>query len=136
MERSALTVSLYAPDVAATVAFYVERLGFRQTGAWEDDGTPVWAEVARDGPKGTARIWLFSGAIPGRERPMFSGLVYLFVDDVDAEADRLEGRVPFRWGPEDQEYGLRELGIEDPNGYLICLARDLEEQAGSGPSSP
>lgn len=126
MQRSALTISLYAPDVAAAVAFYVDHLGFRQTGAWSEDGAPpIWAEVARNGPKGTARIWFFSHAIESRPGPSLSGLIYVFVDDVDAEAARLSGRVPFRWGPEDQEYGLRELGLEDLNGYLICLAQDI-----------
>lgn len=126
MQRSALTISLYAPDVAAAVAFYVDVLGFTQTGSWSQNGAPpIWAEVARDGPKGTARIWFFSHQIETRPGPGLSGLIYLFIDDVDAEAARLQGQVTFRWGPEDQEYGLRELGIEDLNGYLICFARDI-----------
>lgn len=126
MERSALTISLYAPDVAAAVAFYVDELGFKQTGSWsEEDAPPIWSEVARDGPKGTARIWFFSHNIETRPGPMLSGLIYLFVDDVDAEAERLRGRIAFQWGPENQEYGLRELGIEDLNGYLLCLAQDI-----------
>ena len=119
-------VRLYAPDVAAAVTFYVDELGFRNTGSWPgEDGAPIWAEVARDGPKGTARIWFFSDAVEDRSDPVLSGLIYLFVGDVDPEADRLRGRVTFRWGPEDQEYGLRELGIEDLNGYLLCFAQDI-----------
>ncbi len=126
MERSALTISLYAPDVAAAIAYYVEELGFHNTGSWPDEnGKPIWAEVARDGPKGTARIWFFSGNIEDRAGPALSGLVYLFVEDVEAEAARLSDRVVTRWGPEDQEYGLRELGVEDLNGYLICFAQDI-----------
>jgi len=125
MERSALTVSLYAPDVAAAIAFYVDELGFHNTGSWPDEnGKPIWGEVARDGPKGTARIWFFSRNIKDRPGPALSGLVYLFVDDVDIEAARLSDRVVRHWGPEDQEYGLRELGIEDLNGYLLCFAQD------------
>lgn len=126
MQRSALTVSLYTPDVAAAVAFYVDVLGFHNTGSWSEDGAPqIWAEVARDGPKGTARIWFFAHKIERRPGPMLSGLIYLFVEDVDAEAERLRDRVTFRWGPENQEYGLRELGIEDLNGYLLCFAKDI-----------
>ncbi len=126
MERAALTISLFAPDVAEAVAFYVDRLGFRQTGSWSEDGKPaVWAEVARDGPKGTARVWFFSGPIEGQERPSFSGLMYLFVGSVDHEAARLGDGVDVLWGPEDQVYGLRELGFKDLNGYLICFAEDI-----------
>ncbi len=56
---------------------------------------------------------------------MFSGLIYVFVDDVDAVAKHLEGQVPFEWGPETQEYGLREFGIRDVNGYYLVFARDV-----------
>ncbi|MEQ8354548.1 MAG: VOC family protein [Kiloniellaceae bacterium] len=125
MQRSPLTVSLYVPDVAAAVDFYRDVLGFEQTAAWREGDQPIWSEVAREVPVGRARIWFFSGELPGRPAPAFTGLIYLFVEDVDAEAKRLEGKVTFRWGPEDQVYGLRELGIEDPHGYLICFAKDL-----------
>lgn len=125
MERSALTISFYAPDVAAAVAFYSDVLGFTHSGSWVEDGKPLWAEVAREGPKGTARVWFFSDRIADRPGPMLSGLVYLFIDDVHAEAERLGDRVTVRWGPEDQPYGLRELCIEDLNGYLLCFAEDI-----------
>ncbi|MFC3230121.1 VOC family protein [Marinibaculum pumilum] len=125
MDRSALTVSLYVPDVAAAMAFYTGILGFTHSGSWNEDGRPIWAEVARDGPKGTARIWFFCHAVEDRPGPAFSGLIYLFVEDVRAEAERLDGRAKVRWGPEDQPYGLRELGVEDPHGYLLCFAQDI-----------
>ncbi|MEQ8348174.1 MAG: VOC family protein [Sneathiellaceae bacterium] len=125
MDRAALTVSLYVPDVAAAVGFYTECLGFAHSGSWNEGGRAIWAEVARTGPKGTARIWFFCHRIEDRPGPAMSGLIYLFVGDVDAEARRLAGRPTVRWGPEDQPYGLRELGIEDPHGYLLCFAQDI-----------
>lgn len=125
MERSPITPSLYVPDVALAVTFYVEILGFTQTGVWAEDETPLWAEVSREGPKGTARIWFFSGQIDGRPGPALSGLLYLFVDSVDTAAVCLQGKVKVLWGPEDQEYGLRELGVEDLNGYILCFAEDI-----------
>jgi hypothetical protein len=30
--------------------------------------------------------------------------------------------VPFQWGPEDTEFGIREFAIRDPNGYLLVFA--------------
>lgn len=125
MERAAITPSLYVPNVAAAVAFYTETLGFSQTGVWTEDDEPLWAEVTRNGPKGAARIWFFSGQIDGRPGPALSGLLYLFVESVDAAAMSLQGKVKVLWGPEDQEYGLRELGVEDLNGYILCFAEDL-----------
>jgi len=127
MEQTALTVSLFTQNVAETLNFYVDQLGFRLTGSWtEGDEPPVWAEVSRDGPKGAARIWFFSNPLQGYHRPAFSGVIYLFVDHVDDEANRLgSNRVDVLWGPEDQAYSLRELGIRDPNGYLICFAEAI-----------
>ncbi len=121
MKRAPVTPSLFAPRLPETVRFYVETLGFRQTGSYkEDDGSEIWAEVAM----GEARIWFFSNALEEQPEPVFSGLVYVFVDDVDAVARQLEGLVPFQWGPETQEYGLRELAIKDINGYYLVFARD------------
>lgn len=125
MQRSPTTTSLFAPDVAETLRFYEDVLGFTMTASWEEDGRPLWGEVARDGPEGTARLWFFADALPGRPEPICTGLIYIFVDDVDAEAARLRNGVKVLWGPEDQEYGLRELGIEDPNGYMLCFAKDI-----------
>ena len=126
MERSALTLSLFTQSVADAVSFYVDQLGFRHTGSWaEDEKPPIWAEVTRDGPRGAARIWFFSDPLKGHDVPAFSGLIYLFVDSVDEEANRLGERVDVLWGPENQAYGLRELGLRDLNGYLICFAEDI-----------
>ena len=122
MKRAPVTPSLFAPSLPETVHYYVETLGFRQTGSYKEaDGSEIWAEVSL----GKARIWFFANALVERPEPAFSGLIYVFVDDVDEIASRLGGRVPFEWGPETQEYGLRELGIKDINGYYLVFARDV-----------
>lgn len=122
MNRAPITPSLFAPDLPATVGFYVDVLGFRQTGSYKEaDGSKVWAEVSL----GESRVWFFANALTGHSEPVFSGLIYLFVDDVDEVATRLDGRVAFEWGPETQEYGLRELGIKDLNGYYLVFAVDV-----------
>lgn len=126
MKRSALTPSLMVPSVAEAVAFYVEQLSFEQTAGWEDKGELVWAEVSR----GEARIWFYRDAMRPDEAPQFSGFFYLFVDDVDGEAEALKPHVKTIWGPEDMAYGLREFGFEDLNGYRLVLARDIETSEG------
>ena len=62
--------------------------------------------------------------IDGAPQPVFSGLIYVFVDDVDAMAARIGGKARIEWGPETQDYGLREVGVKDLNGYLLVFARD------------
>lgn len=122
MKRSPLTPSFHAPDLSETVRFYVDVLGFAQTGSYKDgDGAAIWAEVMR----GEARIWFFSNALDRIPKPVFSGLIYIFVEDVDALAAALKSKVKVLWGPETQDYGLRELGIEDCNGYMLVFAKDV-----------
>ncbi len=120
--RSPVTPSLYAPDLAAAISFYVDVFGFRKSGAYsDDDGVEIWAEVAL----GEGRIWFFSHALDDAPKAGFSGLIYVFVDDVDEMADRVGHRAVVSWGPETQAYGLRELGVRDLNGYLIVFAADV-----------
>ena len=53
---------------------------------------------------------------------MCSGTFYLFPESVRAIAEELRrGQVEFAWGPEVLEYGMRELGIQDPNGYHLVF---------------
>lgn len=121
MKRNPVIPSLFAPDLDATIDYYVGTLGFTETANWDEDGKRVWAEVSY----GDAIIWFFAHPLPGQTKPVTNGMIYVFVDDVDAVAAALDGKVPARWGPEDQDYGLRELGIEDLNGYLIVFAKDV-----------
>lgn len=121
MKRNPVTPSLYAPDLEATVSYYVDVLGFEETGNWLEDDKRTWAEVAF----GECRLWFFTHPLEGRPTAVMSGMLFVFVDDVDRVANRLKGKVPFRWGPEDEPYGLRELGIEDLNGYLLVFAADI-----------
>ena len=123
MPRPPTIPSLFAPDLRETVRYYTDVLGFEQSGSYTDDDTEVWAEVTL----GDSSLWFFSGALEAQPGPVLSGLVYVFVDDVDDVASRLEGRVGFEWGPETQDYGLRELGIRDLNGYYLVFARDARD---------
>lgn len=122
MKRSPLTPSLFVPDMRKAIEFYTGKLGFNQTGSYkEDDGKEIWAEVAR----GEARIWFFTPTYDEYAKPVFSGLIYIFIKDVDAFAAGLGSDVKKRWGPEVQDYGLCEICIEDCNGYLLVFATDV-----------
>jgi uncharacterized glyoxalase superfamily protein PhnB len=121
LNRSLVIPSLYVPDLDDALRFYTQTLGFTKTGAYEEDGETYWAEVAL----GEARLWFFANALDHLPKPTFSGLIYVFVDDVDALAKHLEGQAHFEWGPETQPYGLRELGIKDLNGYYLVFAKDV-----------
>ena len=56
-----------------------------------------------------------------RKSTSCSGTFYVRARDVTALAEELEEAVPFAWGPEIMEYGMREFAIQDPNGYYLAF---------------
>ena len=114
---SRLVPSLLVRDLEATFAFY-RRLGFSRTGAFPDEDAPIWGEVTRDG----IALQFYTDPPTGTPtEPVFSGVLYFHPNDVRALADEFRGLVPFAWGPEVMEYGMREFAIQDPDGYYLAF---------------
>lgn len=112
-----LVPALLVKDMAETLAFY-RALGFALAGCYPDQQRATWAEVVRDGvalqfhtepPSGTPAA------------PICSGTFYFYPEDVETLAEELRGKVDFAWGPEVMEYGMREFGVQDPNGYYLAF---------------
>jgi catechol 2,3-dioxygenase-like lactoylglutathione lyase family enzyme len=111
--------ALLVTDMRKTLDFYVDLLGFVQTGYYPIESDPIRTEVRRDG----VAIILFTEAIRlAGETPTFTGVLYIFPESVDRLAAEFRGKVPFQWGPEDTEFGIHEFAIRDPNGYLLVFA--------------
>jgi catechol 2,3-dioxygenase-like lactoylglutathione lyase family enzyme len=110
--------SLLVRDLAETFAFY-ETLGFRITGR-SPDGS--WGEVGRD----DVVVQFFTEPPHGvADRPGLSGTLYIRAEGIDALAAMLAGKLPFAWGPETMAYGMRELGLKDPNGYVLAFTEPV-----------
>lgn len=111
--------SLLSSDLAATLRFYTDVLGFELTGCYPDADDPGWIELSRGG----AVIRFFDRPHEGEpQRPTLSGTLYFHPESVDALARELDGRVSFEWGPEVMDYGMREFAVRDPDGYLLAFA--------------
>jgi catechol 2,3-dioxygenase-like lactoylglutathione lyase family enzyme len=122
---------LGTPDLKATIAFYTEKLGFSLDATWgEDPAEPVWCNLGRDG------IALMFTAFHTHQdgdgdhggdhdhdhAPVLSGTIYLDVDDADQMAAELADRgAKLTYGPETMAHGMRELALEDNNGYLLTF---------------
>ena len=110
---------LLVTDMRATMDFYIERLGFVQTGYYPIESDPIRTEVRRDG----VAIILFTEAMHAMgETPQFTGALYICPASVEQLADELRSNVPFEWGPLVTDFGYREFAIRDPNGYLLVFA--------------
>ncbi len=119
-KRNATIPSLFTQDMNGTLKFYEQYLGFSKTSEWKTNDTLIWAEIKRQ----DTTLWFFANPLDQIPTPIFSGLIYIFIDDVDAFAKVLNEKLDIRWGPVTQDYGLRELGLKDNNGYFLVFAQD------------
>jgi len=109
--------ALVVPDVSMAFTFYRRALGFESGREHEEDGRLVFGEVERDG----AKIWFLAEGPEGTPAvPQLSGQIFIEVDDVDAFAEDVPPTA-IRRGPEDTSYGMREVTVEDPNGYVLTF---------------
>jgi catechol 2,3-dioxygenase-like lactoylglutathione lyase family enzyme len=111
-------------DMAATLAFYRDRLGFDVTFLAESPDDPYFAIVQRD----RAMIMLKAVAVPPLPNPARDPAArwdaYLDVPDPDALAAELAARgVTFSEPLKDTHDGLRGFELEDVNGYVLFLGR-------------
>jgi lactoylglutathione lyase len=115
---------LFAADLERSIGFYRDVIGLPFKFSNES-----YAEFATEG----AKFALFArGHLPeliGREvppdpAPWPQGEVAFFVDDVDAEHERLvRSGVTILAPPRERPWGERTLHIADPDGYVVELTR-------------
>jgi uncharacterized glyoxalase superfamily protein PhnB len=117
MAVQGVSIALSTEDVARSVRFYVEQLGFACTLQLEG-----FARVRL----GAADIML---ALPNAHvewrGPRFTGSIYLDVDNVDQLWESLKTRARIVYPIETTEYGVREFGLLDDNGYQLSFAQHI-----------
>ncbi len=118
--------SLLVADMRRTLEFYIEKLGFTQTGFYPIESEPEWTEVRRDE---VAIHFYVDAPHATRFSPSCSGTLYFYPDSVEALAVEWQGKVPFVWGPEVMDYGMREFGIRDPNGYYLAFTEPAHAES-------
>jgi catechol 2,3-dioxygenase-like lactoylglutathione lyase family enzyme len=121
MSTETVNVRYLVDDVEASIAFYVDHLGFEPI----SDAAPAFADVRRgalrlllSGPRSSAGRPMPDGRVPG---PGGWNRIHLLVDDIAAEVERLRGEgVAFRneivTGP-----GGKQILLEDPSGNVVEL---------------
>jgi len=134
MKFADVTPNLIASDVSRSVAFYRDALGFTM-GETVPDAPPFhFAWMRRDG----VSVFLNSvESVRSEHRDLGSrpigGTATLFIileaDDVAGGIDALYASVSkgarVIMELKNQFYGMREFGIEDPDGYVIFFAQRI-----------
>lgn len=119
MKIVSISPTLYTRELRATIAFYVDALGFELEGHDEHEG---WAAVKH----GDVRM-MFSlpNAHVPFEKPTFTGSIYLSTDSVDAIWRKVKDKSVVVYPVEDFDYGMREFCILDNNGYMIQFGQEI-----------
>ncbi|WP_347532036.1 VOC family protein [Mucilaginibacter sp. CAU 1740] len=111
---------LYTRQIRESVDFYVTNLGFTCIGYDEDWS---WATVSRDDIEIMLSLPVDSATFT---MPKFTGSFYIRTDKVDALWNELKERAVICYPIEDFNYGMREFGVFDYNGYLLQFGMPIE----------
>ena len=116
----------FTTDIAATVAYYKDKLGFECLGTWQDPpDQPVYAIVARD-----QHAIHFRCAVPPIANPekYADELLdaYFFVEDADALYAEYAGKgVEFTRELGNMPWRSREFVVKDCDGRLLAFGANL-----------
>jgi hypothetical protein len=116
-----VTAILKTTDVAGTIDWY-RRAGFEIREVFPDAREPTWCEVSRDG----VILQFLGGETPWPGPPSLTGTIYFHPESVEGLYEQIKGNTPPAWGPEVREWGARELGLQDPNGYYLTFTEPAE----------
>ena len=137
MKFADVTPNLVVADVQRSLAFYRDVLGFSVFATVPETGPFVFAWMKRDG----VNVFLNSAESVKEHATLASraigGTNTLFIvleaptvaEGVDAMFAAIGGRARVVMQLKDQFYGMREFGIEDPDGYVIFFAQELARSA-------
>ena len=119
---------LRTTDLKGSIDFYTRVLGFECDGSSEEWG---WASVRRDN---VAIMFALPNEHEQFDGPMFTGSFYFNPDDVDALWAQVKDKARVCYPIDDFDYGMREFGIYDNNGYLLQFGHETPEalQAAEG----
>ena len=107
---------LYSSDVSGSINYYVNQLAFDDSWKWDDPIT--FGGVS----KGCVRLFfcLKNQGNPGT-------WLAINLDDLDEYYEIIKTRgAKILSPPEDKEWMMREMLVEDPDGHIIRFGRNIE----------
>ena len=124
MNKTTLTPELLVDDLAATISWYRDLLGFKEVTISPEQGTPVFARIKR----GQAEIMLFRRSEFSQEIKAFqdimvggSFVLYITVEDIYSTWGTVKDKATVVQPLHSTDYGSTEFTIEDCNGYHLMF---------------
>lgn len=125
---AAIAPQFLVTDVTKSAEWYRDKVGFEIGPYFEEP--PVFVIVSRDGTR--LMLSLAEGSRGGSNRPHKGVSIdaYLWVEGVDALYAEFKGNgANVTLEPTDRFYGLREIEVTDPDGYVLCFGAPLKPQS-------
>lgn len=105
-------------DVASSLRFYVERLGFSVHFQMGEPATYAIVE------RGAVSLHLMPASQDARG--LGASTIYVFASGVDAlHAELVATGCPIELAPKDLPYGMRETSVRDPDGNRITFGEEI-----------
>ena len=102
-------------------ARWYQLVGFEVSGAPPSDDD-TWAEVTY----GSLVLQFLSGDTPWPSAPSFTGCFYVHTTSVEDVLERVRETARPEWGIERRPWGAVELTLQDPDGYYLTFAQEVD----------
>jgi uncharacterized glyoxalase superfamily protein PhnB len=130
MKLQKLTPNLFVRDVAASMQYYSDVLGFTR-GQTVPEAAPYVFGIVTHGP---VEIFFNDQKAVAAEHPELASqpiggalTLYIEVDDVDALFQKVQKHgARINMPLTDQFYGMREFGMVDPEGWMLTFAQRIQ----------
>jgi uncharacterized glyoxalase superfamily protein PhnB len=120
LQLTSIAPSLTVNDLAQSMTFYCDILGFTVQQKWENEGEVVGAELRA----GTTALYIGRDDWKmGRDRIKGQGVrLYWYTDqDIDKLAAAIKAKGGTLASEPKEEWGMRFFNLEDPTGYKITV---------------
>ena len=134
MKFTDVTPNLVVADIDRSLAFYRDVLGFSVVTTVPDAAPFVFVWVQRDDVSVFLNtVGSVKETLPDLAARSVGGTNTLFMvidapspaEGIDALFDLVKAKARVVMALKDQFYGMREFGIEDPDGYVIFVAQRI-----------
>jgi uncharacterized glyoxalase superfamily protein PhnB len=130
MKLTGLTPNIFTDDVARSIAFYQDVLGFRVKQTVPDAAPFVFVWLERD----SVNVFLNDAAATRKDAPHATWLtvgkagvtLFIHMDGIDELWAEVKDRAPVAMPLTHQWYGMTEFSVTDPDGYLVTFAERRE----------